>query len=38
MLGGFVNGLLASFDSAHPNRAIDHMIELFLGVVGLVPE
>jgi AcrR family transcriptional regulator len=38
MLGGFVNGLLASFDSADPNRTIDQMVELFLRVVGLEPE
>ena len=38
MLGGFVNGLLASFDSADQNRTIDQMVELFLRVVGLEPE
>ena len=38
MLGGFVNGLLASFDSADPNRTIDQMVEMFLRVVGLNPE
>lgn len=38
MLGGFVNGLLASFDSADPNRTIDQMVEMFLRVVGLDPE
>ncbi len=38
MLGGFVNGLLASFDSAEPNRTIDQMVEMFLRVVGLEPQ
>ena len=38
MLGGFVNGLLASFDSADPNRTIDQMVEMFLRVVGLEPQ
>jgi AcrR family transcriptional regulator len=38
MLGGFVNGLLASFDSADPNRTIDQMVEMFLRVVGLESE
>ncbi len=38
MLGGFVNGLLASFDSANPDRTIDQMVEMFLRVVGLDPE
>jgi AcrR family transcriptional regulator len=35
MLGGFVNGLLASFDSANPNRTIDQMVEMLLRVIGL---
>ena len=38
MLGGFVNGLLASFESADPNRTIDQMVEMFLRVVGLEPQ
>lgn len=38
LLGGFVNGLLSSFVSADPNGTIDQMIELFLRVIGLVPE
>lgn len=38
ILGGFVNGLLASFDSADPEKTIDQMTELFLRVVGLEPE
>ena len=38
MLGGFVSGLLASFDSADPNRTIDQMVEMFLRVVGLESE
>jgi AcrR family transcriptional regulator len=38
MLGGFVNGLLASFDSADPNRTIDQIVEMLLRVIGLQPE
>jgi AcrR family transcriptional regulator len=37
MLGGFVSGLLASFDSTDPDRTIDQMIEMLLRVVGLEP-
>jgi len=38
MLDGFVNGLLAGFDLADPNRTIDQMIEMFLRVLGLEPQ
>lgn len=35
LMGGFVTGLLASFDAANPDRAIDHMAELILRTLGL---
>jgi len=38
MLGGFVNGLLTSFDSVDPERTIDQLTEMFLRVVGLQSE
>jgi AcrR family transcriptional regulator len=38
MMGGFVNGLLASFESSDPGNVIDQMMELFLRVVGLEAE
>ncbi len=38
MLGGFVSGLLASFESADPARIIDQTVELILRAIGLEPE
>jgi AcrR family transcriptional regulator len=38
MLGGFVNGLQASFDSGDPKRTIDQTVEMFLRVVGLAAQ
>jgi len=35
MLGGFVNGLLASFEADDSDQSIDQMIELFLRTAGL---
>ena len=35
LMGGFVTGLLASFDADDPDRAIDHMAELVLRTLGL---
>ena len=35
MGGGFVAGLLASFESEDPDQAIDHMVELILRTLGL---
>jgi AcrR family transcriptional regulator len=35
MLGGFVAGVLASFDSAEPDKTIDQMVEMFLRTIGL---
>ncbi|NKB98809.1 MAG: TetR family transcriptional regulator [Pseudomonadales bacterium] len=35
LLGGFVNGLLASFNSSDPDRSIDQIAEMFLRSVGL---
>ena len=35
LIGGFVAGLLASFDSEDPDKAIDHMAELLLRTLGV---
>jgi AcrR family transcriptional regulator len=35
LIGGFVAGLLASFESEDPDRAIDHMAELLLRTLGV---
>lgn len=38
MLGGFVSGLLASFESTDPERIIDQTVEMILRVIGLEAE
>ena len=38
MLGGFVSGLLASFELADPARTIDQTVEMILRAVGLEAE
>jgi len=38
MFGGFVQGLLAAFDSEKPEAAIDQIVEMLLRTLGIHPE
>ena len=38
VLGGYVSGLLASFDSADPEKTIDQMVEVLLRSLGIAAE